>query len=121
MLETELPAGRELDTLIADRITGWQPTEHDADHVAADGYWCDWCSYHGDAAWHLAIVPPYSTDIAAAWQVVERLHAQDYWVTLTTSPYATVKVDLLKTIGSPMVERTIKLQAEAETAPLAIC
>lgn len=71
--------GRELDALVAEKVMGWKwmpwvgnreqyvlvPAETDADSV----FW--WGRDVRD------LVPPYSTDIAAAWQVWKRF---DGWV-----------------------------------------
>lgn len=45
-------AGRELDALVANKVTGFTPTSTTN------------CRYD---------YPPYSTDIAAAWEVVEKM------------------------------------------------
>lgn len=60
----EMPAGRELDALVATKIMGWRTAHFDASYgewlgVPLDDYWED--------------VPRYSTDIAAAWLVVKRM------------------------------------------------
>jgi hypothetical protein len=56
----ELPAGRELDALVAERVLGLRIDDAwfqhpDGRRVSSDG------------------LPHYSTDIAAAWQVVDKL------------------------------------------------
>jgi len=68
----EMPAGREMDELIATKIFGWltarltrglwNPKNHDSIH-----YSCD----EPDE------VLPYSTDIAAAWQIIEKIGGED--------------------------------------------
>lgn len=60
-------AGRELDALVAEKVMGWTWDENTA--------WSPTGSRNarvadGDLWWWL---PPYSTDIAAAWEVVERI------------------------------------------------
>ncbi len=69
-----LPAGRELDALLAEHVMGWGQVQPDC--YVHDGK--DWCGtdpngggYYGDTG--RKIVPHFSSDIAAAWQVVERL------------------------------------------------
>lgn len=61
--------GRELDALVAEKVMGWTRTEHlglkrTVWNIPAPSYieWAD-------------DPPPFSTDIAAAWEVVERLRA----------------------------------------------
>jgi hypothetical protein len=56
-----LPAGAALDGLVAARVFGWVCTDDDA---------AVWTSPDGLS--HFG-VSPYSTSIAAAWQVVEKL------------------------------------------------
>jgi hypothetical protein len=61
----QLEAGRELDALIGERVTYW------------------WGKYQTRSD-HDLPVPPYSTDIAAAWQVVEQLARQGIALTIST-------------------------------------
>jgi hypothetical protein len=69
-----LPAGPELDALVAEKVMGWQNVQS-ADRLV----WLGWPpgvpmvlnypnGYSGAEN-----IPPYSTDIAAAWQVVEKM------------------------------------------------
>lgn len=65
---TELTAGRELDALIAEKVMGWKLDYEFADYVGAptvpslrDQY-DEW-----------GMLPELSTDISAAWQVVEKM------------------------------------------------
>lgn len=100
MTETILAAGRELDALIAEKVFGhttkmveyldsYSVTDKDGKHFESDdpdrvnlrkvlvavmerdqimyGHWE--CDYHV----RLNVVPHYSTDIAAAWLVVEKM------------------------------------------------
>lgn len=80
MSETEIPVGRELDKAVALRVLGWtwEPCEMPEDHPL-----------HGEPLWRVkrhdgysSVVwepgfsedlPEFSTDLAAAWQVVEHL------------------------------------------------
>jgi hypothetical protein len=63
---TKLEAGRELDELVA-LAMGWQ-----RDLVAvAGGFRVVWWPPSEDAVPEYVPLPPYSTDIAAAWLVVE--------------------------------------------------
>jgi len=75
-----MPAGRELDALVAERL-GLPleppcPRYHDTDSAQYDeGYgWSGWCYSCGEVISAVAPEPlHYSTDIAAAWLVVERI------------------------------------------------
>lgn len=64
-------AGRELDSLVAEKVMGWQQPNHlgHADICASWGP-SKMCTCDGELRW-----PPYSTSIAAAWQVVEKLES----------------------------------------------
>jgi hypothetical protein len=71
MQTTELPAGQELDALIAERVMGWH-VERYATYGAPSDHWHDATgSRVASSDWSP------STDIAAAWQIVERLRLFD--------------------------------------------
>jgi hypothetical protein len=96
--------GLELDILVAEKVMGFRDT--------------DAGQYFSASA-----VPPYSTDIAAAWQVVEKLALQNIRIELmpTMAGYA---VDFIK--YDPTQEFTPWTEisnsyVEAEQAPHAIC
>lgn len=57
-------AGRELDALVAEKVMGLAPVE-----------WSGDCLVHGNQETG-GIVPAYSTNIPAAWKVVEKLHGE---------------------------------------------
>lgn len=109
----DIPAGRELDALICHEIFG---------HVVApdpDAFVTPLARHGEPMIWSadgLLPVPPYSTDIAAAWLVVEKLQEQG------------VRVDILSDWHG---HRTCRVARKSEilydaldwsaTAPLAIC
>lgn len=64
---TALPAGRELDALVAEKVMGERRLSRNVD--VGDGREFRW-KIHGEL---LENPPAYSTDIAAAWEVVEKL------------------------------------------------
>lgn len=67
-----LPAGRELDVLVARKVM---------DDLDEDG---EWLSVNGSKFWHKDGGPKeYSTDIKAAWEVVERLTLHRFGFVLT--------------------------------------
>ena len=81
-----MEAGRELDALIAEKIIGWRVDYDSYRHwtdipgvkakdliLSEPGY-----IFHGEKT--IEDVPHYSTDIAAAWQVAEK-------VRLTVAPF----------------------------------
>jgi len=65
------------------------------------------------------IVPPYSTDMAAAWEVVEKLRRLGYqggihWTSSSEAEYECG-------FGSSLIPPEARQPCKAETAPLAIC
>jgi len=59
----KMEAGHELDALVAERVMG---------HRYSGGV-TSWCREDGKLVQPDGGLPPYSTDISAAWEVVERL------------------------------------------------
>ena len=107
-----MPAGREMDALIAELVMGWR-VEHEPyqflDGEAGTGY-----DDPGD-------FQP-STDIAAAWEVVERLNLLDLYALKRSNEYDSQTAGY--EVGEPSCGdggRYWDRLAEAETAPLAIC
>lgn len=101
-----LPAGRELDLLVAERVLG--------DMVAR----------------HTAMGPrPYSTDIAAAWEVVEKLREMVASVragSLVITPYAYPQVSgdewcVMHNYDGYDGRHDARWRVSAKTAPHAIC
>jgi hypothetical protein len=102
--------GRELDALVAEKVMGWRDV--------SDGYGTPpeatlWEAIH--------IIPHYSTDIAAAWQVVERMRDQGW-----TSHYTDLSLDSREPWHSWHFTGTTPpngptLSAQASTVPHAIC
>jgi Phage ABA sandwich domain len=97
----ELVAGRELDALVAEKVMGW--------HVWHDEFHDAWHCNDPATAARGSHVPSYSTDIAAAWQVVEQIAGTNA-VSISTQylPFRWQAVLAGKTASAP-------------TAPLAIC
>lgn len=115
-----MEAGRELDALVAEKVMGL--TRHDESYVTEsigkvlrfvwrDG--CGDCVYSGDM-----FLPRYSTNIADAWEVVERLvstpgpNGDHHSVQVDYSGDAVVVID---------ENEDWQVSAIADTAPLAIC
>lgn len=118
----------ELDALIAEKVMGgagmcsFRCPQCGSDHFGSsrdsDGSWTRYC--HGWCTWSGApedAVAPYSTDIAAAWEVVEKFEYCYLWL------------DTQDLLGTGRRAWECKLEAEdartkyavAPTAPLAIC
>jgi len=66
----EMKPGRELDALVAEKVMGWAPEY--------PGGWLHPPRNHPNRKKYLdhdgcSVLQPYSTDIAAAWEVVEKI------------------------------------------------
>lgn len=103
-----LPAGRELDAIVAEKVMGWCRGSE-----ASSG---EWQRHDG----MLAELPKFSTDIAAAWQVVEKLRPDDIFLTISALPDGDYECAAQNEIGE-----TLKLAdsacVKAGSAPLVIC
>ena len=104
-----MPAGREMDKLIAEKIFGW------SDFGSFEDGGISGKDKDGDG-W---ILPYYSIGIAAAWEVVEKF-----------MPYKSPSLYVVGTMwfcffalktGEGLFASTNVLEAKAPTAPLAIC
>lgn len=74
--ELALPAGRDLDILVAERVLGWvwEPIKTDAYNWRVDG------GPRGE------MVPWSSTSIAAAWRVVEEMRRRGWGACISSQP-----------------------------------
>lgn len=98
-----MKAGRELDALIAEKVMGWERLEKIL-HPPGPYEMNAWGN----------MIPHYSTDIDAAWEVVEKMHSMRLQTSIiTTEKGVSVTIDEFY-CHSP--DETI-----AETAPHAIC
>ena len=104
-----MPAGREMDVLVAERVMGWE-YEHPVWRLPSGGF--------------VVYKPVFSISISAAWEVVEKMRisviqSEDGW-------YAAVTEDVIHTFSCnnpPNISKEVhgKYWAVAEIAPLAIC
>jgi hypothetical protein len=117
---THYEAGIELDALVAERVMGFI-VERRGEHWR---YFNDAISEEGGGRW-TSPVPDYTTDIAAAWQVVEWMRGEDFWFSLTYK--CGVFLGELDKPGYFARFRCVRggVRGEhfnaAESAPLAIC
>jgi len=116
---TDLPAGRALDALVAEKVMGWvwaKNTHHASGATSYDLILKDEV-YSGLIVLEKPDIeadykgPEFSTDLAAAWRVVE--HAPGLFHVLQ------YKEGWLVTIYNPKTSEM--WQGDAPTAPLAIC
>ena len=105
-----MEAGKGFDAIIARQVMGWtKATLHD-DVTGPEAYWC----MGGKAMAPVDSFTP-STDIASAWEVVEKLRAQGHHTILSPHDEGWALTILNAfTSGEDLV-------ATAHTAPLAIC
>lgn len=105
--------GRELDALVAEKVMGlkinWDETTPCP--LCGDvGRFCGarmWCSHDG---WYYSQYKDYSTDIAAAWEVVEKLRG-DGWIFNLSDSWA----------AQFHMPGNILVVSSAKSAPHAIC
>jgi hypothetical protein len=75
----QLSIGREMDILVAEQVLGWRIEKDEAELKRLDKYF----SRHGaqrwwrkpGGGWHYD-PSPFSSEISAAWQVVERMNSR---------------------------------------------
>lgn len=94
---TEMKAGRELDALVAEEVMGLDPEWHKQVPVGR-------------------VTPCYSTDIAAAWEVVEKLCREERYPTVQFA----VNVDGKQAWWCSLVNPA-DVEVHAPAAPLAVC
>jgi hypothetical protein len=127
----ELVAGAELDAMVAEKVMGWVRTPNQY-----GDYWHDGNHLYVGGGSHNPL-PHYSTDIAAAWQVVQHLRKRlmqtpgaeevDFNVGEEGDPrrpYCTAFIHVRgATIpgGWGQAHEFGNWDASADTAPLAIC
>jgi hypothetical protein len=99
-------AGRKLDALVAELVMGW------TDAVISNYPFQFHYLPNSDPPYKRT--PNFSTDIAAAWQVVEKMGASFDKLTLVGSDAQTWRCSVLRDGIFPRV-------ADAPSAPLAIC
>jgi len=117
--KSEMKPGRELDALVAEKVMGWKDCKvHPDPKFAAAGL----CGLKPNRLpnpieWGIAPVPHHSTDIKAAWEVVEKLKGKELsHLTLTYWP-----VPDEWSCEDAQNEDNPKIGAVAKTAPHAIC
>lgn len=109
-----MEAGRELDAVVAEKVMGWKKTP-------VDNY--PWQMLPPDATeLKVKSCPRYSTDIAAAWQVVERFRRGSEQTGVAACVGIEIcdgcEPDTTVWIYSPMIAH---VEVTEQNAPLAIC
>lgn len=117
MIIDDMPAGRELDAFVAERVMGipiaWYTyTPNNVRLLVKKGFdGNEW-----DAASVEADVPNYSSDIAAAWQVVEKLDLLREYI-LTKNEDGKYIICLFGSVG----DWSDYYKGASESVSLAIC
>ena len=87
MSDSQMKPGPELDALVAEKVFGWTRLEWSGQNPAS--LWDDKAIFDAVmATGHNHIegkVPPYSTSIADAWEVLPKLHRLNYVVYINPS------------------------------------
>lgn len=102
--------GRELDALVAEKVFGF-PAPRDSHASTEVGYWTV------DDKMFIP-VPRFSTDIAAAWEVVEKLKRLGYKIGIDSSPNDKSACVVMEDDNGDWISIAVET---AETLPHAIC
>lgn len=102
---TDLPPGRELDALIAKKVMGYHLKKDDC-----NSYWIDNDNIEPNHT------HDYSTDISAAWQIVEKLR-HTWWVDVE----ARSTLDVCKLESQEHINERKFIEEIGDSAPHAIC
>jgi hypothetical protein len=123
----QMPAGREMDALIATQVLGWAQRRNGRPIPSFEDI--DWCydfvpaQFQGNRE-HRQPLPHFSTDIAAAWEVVRALNKKGFEVRLNELiPYRGREDNLSRCLVTydEDEEDTLEWKAMADEAPEAIC
>ncbi len=109
-----MKAGRQLDALVAEKVMGWELTQSRLGHYHVI------TSPSGKPIKTHSHIPLFSTDIAAAWLVVEKLITDGYEVSIDSIIDGFFECGINKDDGE-IDARIIGWEREAPTAALAIC
>lgn len=125
-----MPAGREMDALVAEKVMGWTDIQwqtfpgENGEEVKA---FARGVSPIGDLR---VIVPNYSTDITAAWEAAEKIPLKytEGYVSVTRTAagnpqylYDCVACNRIYDSGGWAEPERFSVVGHADTAPLAIC
>jgi hypothetical protein len=124
MTTETMQAGRELDALVAEKVMGWREVRlrpsNSSRRSGPDykGYKPDVVARRRETPCH---VPAYSTDIAAAWEVVEAMERRGCLVVTRTRGAISGKPRVEITGTHPVGRNEWLVHEDADTVPLAIC
>jgi hypothetical protein len=126
----QLPAGQELDALVAEIVMeeARPLVGHDDVHLeprkSRGGNWLCWPEYDRGDVCEWAPVP-FSTDMRAAWEVAEKMH-KEFWkrgivFEMGNNPHNPPRAWWVNVIFAEQYGRHETEMTYAETMPLAIC
>jgi len=127
-----MEAGREMDALVAEKVMGCSVMRENYHRTLGDGGKWEWLrcgciggphNYRDDTARDGMLVY-YSTDISAAWEVIDKLLSVGMSVELNAYPSARYDVRIYKSIphdGGMPTTSMFAGEALDDTVPLAIC
>lgn len=106
--------GRELDALVAEKVMGWKPEIERSVHIIGDG------RFGVEQERTINLPPNYSTSIASAWEVVERMvgDEMEFDLDLHYEPEYTI-VEFKKVIDGKLIAESGEVWRNPP--PFAIC
>lgn len=133
----EMPAGREMDALVAEKAMGcavkfgYRRGDVNLEGTEKEPYcYCERRSHYSDCRGEtdrFPNIPNYSTDIAAAWEVLEKAfpvvegqRSGFFAIAFFSDGYKTTFVNEDQEVMSGAYSGKVRL-SQAPTAPLAIC
>ncbi len=118
-----LPAGVALDVLVAERVFGfvWRDAG-DGEWQLSDGrtMW-EYARRYPDQGMSVGLLESYSSDIAAAWRVVDRLRADRPFTMHDIDGVGGTWMATFEVVAAGRAGRGRIYSGEGATAPLAIC
>lgn len=128
-----MPAGRELDRLVAEKVMGWSIYRYDKD-IPENCYFMLVTEQYDPVTEDMGLRAGerkteeeawndnyhFSTDISAAWEVVEKIGEKRFDVEIMRRTDGRYFATCIK-VGNPLKDRLFEVHAEAGAAPLAIC
>lgn len=114
-----MEAGIELDELVAEKVMGWKKIDLTRVHFDTRGLKWMWDKKEGYPYSEVQKTPEYSRDIAAAWEVVEKLKSKGFLFAVNTANDWEVEFNLNE--GRFLQNGDTIGMGRASTAPHAIC
>lgn len=125
----EMPAGPEMDALVAEWVMGctavvqrewsWKNTGGDSDSASGVNFWCQCPAFPSHNVHDAQRIKPYSKEMGAAWEVVEKMRTDGWYMDIEVEPGEPACVMAFR--GRDGYGPIHAFGVGAETAPLAIC